>query len=532
MVLLSTGMAGRLHVILACICVCLISPLSEGQNVYRNVHIPEKAHFAETFDSAPLDRNWVLSKAGKGEEDLKYDGDWAVEEPDHQVLPGNKGLVMKSPGRHYAIAAYMRSVYHFRDKPLCFQYEVHFQKGIDCGGAYIKLLSNYDGLRLSQFSDGTPYTIMFGPDKCGNSRKVHFIFRHRNPVTGAYEEKHARQSNVDLSDYFNDHKPHLYTLRLYPDNTFEILIDLTVISKGNLLTDMDPPVNPPKEILDPADTAPESWDSRPHIPDPTATKPQDWDEEAPELIPDPGVHRPEGWLEEEQPFVPDPEAQPPDDWSEEMDGEWEAPLVPNPVCAHVSGCGPWSQPMIPNPAYKGKWKPPMIDNPNYQGPWKPRSIPNPGYFEDLHPFRMSPVAAVGIELWTLKAGVLFDNILLCDDLNIAHRWTQDTWGQRQAPGLLGQLLVATVKRPWLWGVYVFTVGLPIILFVSFMWPDKRFGPPNQDYYYKKSDEPQPDSPEDHESPPTLRDYGVTNRVGPRKRDMKKTQKKSDLELKS
>lgn len=54
---------------------------------------------------------------------------------------------------------------------------------------------------------------MFGPDKCGKSHKVHFIFRHRNPVTGEYEEKHARQPDVDLSDYFNDRNPHLYTLR-------------------------------------------------------------------------------------------------------------------------------------------------------------------------------------------------------------------------------------------------------------------------------------------------------------------------------
>lgn len=66
-----------------------------------------------------------------------------------------------------------------------------------------------------------------------------------------------------------------------------------------------------------------------------------------------------------------------------------------------------------------------------QGKWQPRSIPNPGYFEDPHPFRMSPVGAVGLELWSLTAGVLFDNILLSDDLNTAQRWTQDTWGQRQ-----------------------------------------------------------------------------------------------------
>lgn len=38
--------------------------------------------------------------------------------------------------------------------------------------------------------DQTPFTIMFGPDKCGSTNKVHFIFRHRNPKTGEWEEKH------------------------------------------------------------------------------------------------------------------------------------------------------------------------------------------------------------------------------------------------------------------------------------------------------------------------------------------------------
>lgn len=40
------------------------------------------------------------------------------------------------------------------------------------------------------------------------------------------------------------------------------------------------------------------------------------------------------------------------------------------------------------------------------------------------------------------------------------------------PGVIEGLLLAAHQRPWLWGVYVFTVGLPIILFISFMWPDK------------------------------------------------------------
>lgn len=34
---------------------------------------------------------------------------------------------------------------------------------------------------------------MFGPDKCGSTNKVHFIFRHQNPKTGEWEEKHLVQ---------------------------------------------------------------------------------------------------------------------------------------------------------------------------------------------------------------------------------------------------------------------------------------------------------------------------------------------------
>nr|XP_023672153.1 calnexin-like isoform X1 [Paramormyrops kingsleyae]XP_023672154.1 calnexin-like isoform X1 [Paramormyrops kingsleyae] len=511
------------------LCACLFLTLAdEGrQNTYRSPAIPEEAHFAETFDSGPLDRKWVLSKAQKAEKEdiLKYNGRWAVEEG----TSGNRGLVLKSPGRHHAIAAYLRTIFHFTDKPLILQYEVLFQNGVDCGGAYIKLLTHTDHLRLSQFCDTTPYTIMFGPDKCGGNQKIYFIFRHRNPLTGKYQEKHARQTAEDLSRYFTDRQPHLYTLRLYPDNRYEILIDEYLVSKGSLLEDVDPSVNPPQEVADPHDTKPADWDDRPRIPDPMARKPMDWDEEAPELIPDPAAQRVHGWLEDEQPFISDPEAQRPDDWDEDMDGKWEPPLVSNPVCSDAVGCGQWEPPLISNPAYKGKWSPPLIQNPNYQGQWSPRTVTNPEYFEDSQPFQMSPVAAVGLELWSTTGDVLFDNILLCSDVTVAQRWTTDTWGQRQTPGLLMQLLMATEQRPWLWALYVFTVGLPAILFISFMWPDKTFGPPDQDYCYKKTDKPQPDSPHDPERDPGL--WAHSENTSSRKRETRQANRKADLELK-
>lgn len=40
---------------------------------------------------------------------------------------------------------------------------------------------------------------------------------------------------------------------VYPDYTFEILVDLTLINKGSLLEDMDSPVSSPHETQEHAD---------------------------------------------------------------------------------------------------------------------------------------------------------------------------------------------------------------------------------------------------------------------------------------
>lgn len=63
-----------------------------------------------------------------------------------------------------------------------------------------------------EFHDRTPYTIMFGPDKCGEDYKLHFIFRHQNPLNKDVEERHAKRADVDLKKFYTDKKTHLYTL--------------------------------------------------------------------------------------------------------------------------------------------------------------------------------------------------------------------------------------------------------------------------------------------------------------------------------
>ncbi|XP_066114752.1 LOW QUALITY PROTEIN: calnexin-like [Saccopteryx bilineata] len=393
-----------------------------------------EVYFADSFDRGTLS-GWILSKAEKddtNDEIAKYDGKWEVDEMKETKLPGDKGLVLMSRAKHHAISAKLNKPFLFDTKPLIVQYEVNFQNGIECGGAYVKLLSKSPELNLDQFHDKTPYTIMFGPDKCGEDYKLHFIFRHKNPKTGIYEEKHAKRPDADLKTYFTDKKTHLYTLILNPDNSFEILVDQSLVNSGNLLNDMTPPINPSREIEDPEDRKPEDWDKRPKIPDPDAVKPDDWDEDAPAKIPDEEATKPEGWLDDEPEYVADPDAEKPEDWDEDVDGEWEAPQIANPKCEPGHGCGVWQRPMIDNPNYKGKWKPPMNDNPNYQGIWKPRKIPNPDFFEDLEPFKMTPFSAIGLELWSMTSDIFFDNFIICGDQRVADDWASDGWGLKKA----------------------------------------------------------------------------------------------------
>ena len=104
-----------------------------------------------------------------------------------------KGLVLAKQAQNYAVAAKLPAVMDLQDsKNFVVQYEVRLQEGLDCGGAYLKLLKDDSDLNLSALKDDTPYTIMFGPDKCGTTNKVHFIFRHQNPVSKEWEEKHMK----------------------------------------------------------------------------------------------------------------------------------------------------------------------------------------------------------------------------------------------------------------------------------------------------------------------------------------------------
>jgi len=360
--------------------------------------------------------------------------DWYVEVPgedggDDAVVPGIAGdaaLVLQEAAHHYGVTLpFAGGAVRPGDDGEAFvlQYEVRLTQGLDCGGAYVKVLADDAAGEWKQLHAESPYIVMFGPDKCGATNKVHLIIRHRNPVSDEWSEHHLQSPPTPAGDK----NSHLYTLIIRPDNTFEVLIDGSQARAGSLLEDFDPPINPPREIDDPEDEKPIDWVDEAMIPDPEASKPDDWDEDAPKKIVDPDAEKPSDWLDDAEEYIADPTASMPEDWDEEDDGEWEAPLVPNPACAAVSGCGEWKAPVIENPEYKGKWSAPMIDNPDYVGEWEPRKIPNPTYFVDDTPAALPAMAGVAIEIWTMSAGIAFDNVLVTADEDAATDFGDATW---------------------------------------------------------------------------------------------------------
>jgi len=221
---------------------------------------------------------------------------------------------------------------------------------------------------------------MFGPDVCGTSTKrVHVIF--------TYKGKNLLIKKTIPCE--TDQLTHIYTLIVRPDNTYEVRIDGDKKESGKLEDDWDFLL--PKEIKDPSKSKPKDWVDDAKIDDPNDKKPADWDK-----IPA---------------KIADPEAEKPDDWDDEADGEWEAP-------------------MIDNPEHKGEWKAKKIANPDYKGPWEHPMIANPDYVDDKNLYLHTDIGSVGFEIWQVKAGSIFDNIIVSDDVHEAEKFVKDTFGSK------------------------------------------------------------------------------------------------------
>lgn len=81
----------------------------------------------------------------------KYDGKWEVEVPEKSVIEGDYALVLKSEGKHHAVAIDIGKDFMFDKDEFVVQYEVKFMQSLKCGGAYVKLLSASTELDLVNF---------------------------------------------------------------------------------------------------------------------------------------------------------------------------------------------------------------------------------------------------------------------------------------------------------------------------------------------------------------------------------------------
>ncbi|KAJ6294398.1 hypothetical protein OIU76_022468 [Salix suchowensis] len=245
----------------------------------------------ESFDNS-FDGRWIVS------EKEGYNGEWKHEKSEGH---DDYGLLVSEPARKYAIVKELDEPVSLKDGTVVLQFETRLQKGLECGGAYLKYLRPQEaGWVAKGFDNESPYSIMFGPDKCGATNKVHFILKHKNPKSGEYVEHHLKfPPSVP-----HDKLTHVYTAILKPDNELQILVDGDEKKKANFLSSED--FEPPKGI------------------------------------------------------------------------------------------------------------------------WKAQEIPNPDYFELDQP-EFEPIAAVGIEIWTMQDGILFDNILIAQDEKVASSIRDTTW---------------------------------------------------------------------------------------------------------
>jgi len=324
-----------------------------------------KVFYKELFEDDDWHKRWVEAD-GSGKWVLGT-SEWFGNEKVDQ------GIKTSQDAKFYAISSKFDKAFTNEKKDLIIQFSVKFPQKIDCGGGYIKILKA--GLNQKKFDGESPYNIMFGPDICGTStKKVHVIFNYKG-------ENLLTKKNIRCE---TDQLTHVYTLIVRPDNTYEVLIDGVSKAEGSLYDDWDFLL--PREIPDPDESKPADWVDVKKIPDPKAKKPKDWKDVPAKIA--------------------DPHATKPDDWDDELDGEWEAPL-------------------IDNPEYKGEWKAPMIDNPAYKGEWVHPMIPNPDFVDDPFVYIQKDMAFVGVDLWQVKSGTLFSNILVTDDHEEARKLREE-----------------------------------------------------------------------------------------------------------
>ncbi|KAG5471480.1 hypothetical protein LSCM1_01571 [Leishmania martiniquensis] len=286
-----------------------------------------------------------------------------------------QGLKLTEDSKFYAVSKKLPTPVSNEGKPIVLSYSVKNEQNLNCGGTYLKLFSELD---QKDFHGDSPYWLMFGPDVCGFKTVVHIILNYNGTNHLWKKQWNPKEGSAT----------HVYTLEIAPNNTYQLYVDGEYAVAGSFEEEWD--MLPPKTIDDPTKEKPKDWVDDEMMDDPTDSKPEDWDNE-------PAT-------------IPDTEAVKPEDWDDAEDGEWEAPR-------------------IANPKYRGTWRPRRISNPDFKGAWVPPQIPNPAYKKDSNLYKApAPLQYVGIDVWQVEGGSIFDNIIIGDNLQEVLEVVKKTYG--------------------------------------------------------------------------------------------------------
>ncbi|KAF9132986.1 hypothetical protein BGW39_010879 [Mortierella sp. 14UC] len=303
-----------------------------------------------------------------------------------------QGLQTTEDHRFYSISTPFTSVVDNSKEDLIVQYTVKQEVNQECGGSYLKLLP--EGFDPVKFDGDSEYAIMFGPDVCGPENRVHIIFN--------YNGKNLLSKK--LYPVPKDSKTHLYRLTVHPDQKFSLMIDGDVM-EDKVAIESNWDVYAPRTIPNPEETKPADWVDVQQIEDPTHVKPANYDE----------IPR----------YIVDPEATQPEDWDPEADGDWEAPEIQNPDFE--------------------EFVPKFIPNPEYKGEWKASEIPNPEFKEDPE-LAHYKIAGAGLDLWQVKSGSIFDDIVVTTDAAVADKYLESWKTNFKTEGELVAALDAQLKE--------------------------------------------------------------------------------------
>lgn len=165
---------------------------------------------------------------------------------------------------------------------------------------------------------------------------------------------------------------HLYTLVLRPDLTYEVKIDGQSIESGSVEYDWN------LASLRTAEKAqPQPWEQK----EGGTTK--DW----------------------EKHFL-DAGASKPSDWNAELDGDW-----------------------LQKPPYQDGLRAEGME----QDVWLHQKMGHSSCLTQYDLTEFENIGAIGLDLWQVRSGTIFDNFLITDDEEYADRFGKATWGETKGP---------------------------------------------------------------------------------------------------